>query len=51
MITTIVKAEFGILLSELKHPLRHAIEFGEPAFNVAPEVLDTAMLLPASVYL
>lgn len=33
-----VEAEFGFLEMGVKCPLGHAVEFGEPAFGIAPEV-------------
>ena len=47
-----VEAEFGFFEVEVKRLLGHAVEFGEPAFGVAPEALDTVdMPLPTSEFI
>ena len=44
-----IGAEFGFLEVEIKRSLGHAVEFGKPAFSVAPQALDAVdMSLPAS---
>jgi len=47
-----VEAEFGFLEVEIKRPLGHTIELGEPAFGVTPEAFDAVdMPLPTSEFI